>query len=265
MNDLKVFEGKEVEVIEVNGVILFNPRHVAACLDLSESTIRSHLADMDETYVRKLTSSDVQILDIRNLNNAGENFLTEAGLYKLIFKSQKPEAERFQKWVTSEVLPIIRKTGSYTTTLASQDQFTTPIRSTDVFKAYYDLLTHIGITKNAAIISANQATVKIAGQNILQTANQSHLLSETQEIYYTPTELGKEIDKSAKAFNLLLEANDLQERIQDHWQPTTRGKLYCIILDTGKKHSSGIPIQQIKWSQKVLKELELHSKKQENE
>ncbi|WP_455789219.1 ORF6C domain-containing protein, partial [Clostridium butyricum] len=43
----------------------------------------------------------------------GENFLTESGVYKLIFKSKKAEAERFQDWVTDEVLPQIRKTGSY--------------------------------------------------------------------------------------------------------------------------------------------------------
>ncbi|HBF2991372.1 TPA: phage antirepressor KilAC domain-containing protein, partial [Clostridioides difficile] len=50
---------------------------------------------------------------IRKLNNAGENFLTESGVYKLIFKSKKEEAEKFQDWVTDEVLPNIRKTGGY--------------------------------------------------------------------------------------------------------------------------------------------------------
>ena len=53
-------------------------------------------------------------MNIRKLNNAGENFLTESGVYKLIFKSRKEEAERFQDWVTDEVLPSIRQTGSYT-------------------------------------------------------------------------------------------------------------------------------------------------------
>ena len=47
------------------------------------------------------------------MNNAGEKFLTESGVYKLVFKSRKPEAEKFSDWVTDEVLPQIRKTGSY--------------------------------------------------------------------------------------------------------------------------------------------------------
>lgn len=50
MNDLKVFEGKEVEIIDIDGVILFNPRHVAVCLDIAESTLREYLADMSELY-----------------------------------------------------------------------------------------------------------------------------------------------------------------------------------------------------------------------
>ena len=40
-------------------------------------------------------------------------FINESGLYTLIARSNKPEARRFQRWVTSEVLPSIRKTGSY--------------------------------------------------------------------------------------------------------------------------------------------------------
>lgn len=61
-----------------------------------------------------ITNSNVKDIDFRKLHNTGENFLTESGVYKLIFKSRKEEAERFQDWVTDEVLPSIRKTGSYT-------------------------------------------------------------------------------------------------------------------------------------------------------
>lgn len=60
-------------------------------------------------------------MHFRKLNNAGENFLTESGVYKLIFRSHKPEAERFSDWVTDEVLPSIRKTGSYQKQLSPQE------------------------------------------------------------------------------------------------------------------------------------------------
>ena len=60
-------------------------------------------------------------LHIRKLNNAGENFLTENGVYKLVFKSHKPNAEKFTDWIADEVLPEIRKTGGYRT--KSREEF----------------------------------------------------------------------------------------------------------------------------------------------
>ena len=47
------------------------------------------------------------------MHNTGENFLTESGVYKLVFKSHKPNAEAFTDWIADEVLPTLRKTGSY--------------------------------------------------------------------------------------------------------------------------------------------------------
>lgn len=110
---LMIFENKEVEVFELNRQILFNPYHCGECLELGTSAVRMAIGKMNNKQVVKLTNSDVKDVDIRKLNNAGENFLTESGVYKLIFKSQKKEAEKFQDWVTDEVLPQIRQTGGY--------------------------------------------------------------------------------------------------------------------------------------------------------
>lgn len=113
MNDLMIFEGHEVEVFELNGTVLFNPYHVGECLELSNSAVRMAMGNMNEKQVVKVKNSDVKNIDIRKLNNAGENFLTESGVYKLVFKSRKPNAEAFTDWVTDKVLPTLRKTGSY--------------------------------------------------------------------------------------------------------------------------------------------------------
>ena len=110
------FENKEVEVFEFEGKVLFNPRHVGECLNLTDSAVRKSIANMNNKQVVKLKNLDVKDVPIRKLNNAGENFLTESGVYKLIFKSDKKEAEKFQDWVTDEVLPEIRKTGGYIST-----------------------------------------------------------------------------------------------------------------------------------------------------
>lgn len=108
-----IFEGHEVEAFELKGQILFNPYHVGECLELNGDAVRKAMSRMNEKQVLKITNSDVTNNHIRKLNNAGENFLTESGVYKLVFKSRKPNAERFTDWVTDEVLPSIRKHGMY--------------------------------------------------------------------------------------------------------------------------------------------------------
>lgn len=121
MNEMMVFEGFEVEVLSLNGQILFSPKDVANCLGIKD--VNSVTRDFSDKQIRKIKNSDmhtthngnsdVHSTDIRKFNNAGENFLTESGVYKLIFKSRKESAERFQDWVTDEVLPSIRETGGY--------------------------------------------------------------------------------------------------------------------------------------------------------
>ena len=89
MNNLMIFENRNVEVFELDGQVLFNPRHVGECLELGESAVRMSIKEMNEKQVIKLTNLDVNIVDIWKLNNAGENFLTESGVYKLIDEDEK--------------------------------------------------------------------------------------------------------------------------------------------------------------------------------
>lgn len=87
-----IFEGHQVEVFEFEGQVLFNPYHVAECLEIAE--VRSSIRNFNENQVVKLTNPKVHDMHFRKLHNTGENFLTESGVYKLIFKSHKPDAEK---------------------------------------------------------------------------------------------------------------------------------------------------------------------------
>lgn len=120
MNELMIFEGHEVEIVELDGQVLFNPYDVGKCLDLGESAVKMAITKMNERQSVKLTNSKVKDIDFRKLHNTGENFLTESGVYKLVFKSHKPNAEKFTDWIADEVLPSIRKTGSYSTNRKSE-------------------------------------------------------------------------------------------------------------------------------------------------
>lgn len=112
-NNLMIFEGNKVEVFEYEGKVLFNPRNVGECLGLSYITVRRHLQDFNDSQKIKLRNSNVLNLNFRKIHNTGEIFLTESGVYRLIFHAKTPGSLRFQDWVTDEVLPQIRQTGGY--------------------------------------------------------------------------------------------------------------------------------------------------------
>lgn len=72
-----------------------------------------HLSKDERRALRK-SEAPQGSLSLFSANTASILMVSESGLYKLVMRSDKPEAKRFQDWVTREVLPSIRKTGTYT-------------------------------------------------------------------------------------------------------------------------------------------------------
>lgn len=99
------FEEMLVRVIEREGEPWFVANDVCRVLDLRNPRQVISRLDDDER-------DDVHITDVIG-REQGTSIINESGLYSLILTSRKPEAKKFKKWVTSEVLPAIRKTGSY--------------------------------------------------------------------------------------------------------------------------------------------------------
>lgn len=109
MNELKIFESKEfgkVRTVEVNGEPYFVGKDIATILGYSNS--RDALAK----HVDVEDKSSVVIRDGTS-GNPNQTIINESGLYSLVMSSKLPTAKQFKRWVTSEVLPTIRKTGSY--------------------------------------------------------------------------------------------------------------------------------------------------------
>ena len=108
MNQLSPFnfENKSIRVVmDESGSPWFNANEICNVLGFGNpwQAISTHV-----------DGEDLQKLEV--LGNGGKqmaNHINESGLYTLIFGSTKPEAKRFKRWVTSEVLPSIRKTGGY--------------------------------------------------------------------------------------------------------------------------------------------------------
>ncbi|MBU7455870.1 ORF6C domain-containing protein [Leuconostoc fallax] len=105
MNEIKVFEGLKVK--EENGQVMFDAETAAIGLGIS-TVAKSGNAVVRWTRVNQYLG----------LSNSGQfikrgDFITEPQFYKLSIKANNETAENFQDWVTSEVLPSVRKTGSY--------------------------------------------------------------------------------------------------------------------------------------------------------
>ena len=176
-------------------------------------------------------------------------FLTESGLYALIFGSKLESAKEFKRWVTSEVLPSIRKTGRYEAPKATLT--TIPLK--DLVEVTKLVLEPAGIEGNQLALALDKVVKNKTGESALALSG-VQLKAPQQEHLATPSELGKQVGLSGQKINKILEEAGLQcKDINDKWTPTEEGlALGAVLLDVGKAHSNGTPIRQLKWSMSVL-------------
>ena len=92
-------------IVKDDGEPLFCGKDVATCLGYSDQAqaVRDHVDEEDKGVVKITTPG----------GNQDVTFITESGLYSLILGSKLESAKKFKRWLTSEILPSIRKTGSY--------------------------------------------------------------------------------------------------------------------------------------------------------
>lgn len=150
MNDMQIFtyNSNEVRTVEMNGEPWFVLKDVCEVLGM-DSTQLKKVAD-------RLEADEKGRTQITTPGGMQESWvINESGLYNVILRSDKPEAKPFRKWVTSEVLPSIRKHGAYMTSETLQAAILNPdtmIQLCQQLKAEQD--------KNAALTVANsQLTV----------------------------------------------------------------------------------------------------------
>lgn len=130
MNDLKVFENKDfgqVRTSLINDEPYFNLTDVCRVLEInnpSQAKTRLNTGGVISNEVGVVTGKRADGTEA--VQYVKMNFINESNLYKLIFQSRKPEAERFADWVTSEVLPTIRKHGAYMTESVIERTLTDP-------------------------------------------------------------------------------------------------------------------------------------------
>lgn len=98
------FQSHQLTVIaDEHGELWFIAKEVAEILEYTDAY----------EMTKKLDDDEIQNRQIAGFGNRGVNIINESGLYSSILTSKKPAAKVFKKWVTSEVLPSIHKTGGY--------------------------------------------------------------------------------------------------------------------------------------------------------
>ena len=185
-NGIEVFENPifgQIRMVMVDDEPMFCLVDVCRALEIKNATDVAKRLDEDE-------------LTRLNLGGrAGEsNFITESGLYAVILRSDKPNAKKFRKWVTSEVLPSIRKHGAY----ATKDTIDKIISNPDY-----------GIMLLQNLKEEREKREEVERRNaILSHVNKT----------YTMTEIAKELGlRSANELNKWLSDMHIQYKVNGTW------------------------------------------------
>lgn len=179
MNDITIFNhlGNNIRVMTDNqGEPLFVLKDVCDALNLGNTSRVADRLDSDDLTLSK-------VIDNRGVQR--ETFLvSEAGLYEVIIRSDKPEAKAFRRWVTSEVLPSIRKHGMYATPTTIEDMIADP-----------DMAIRLLTTLKEERAARAKAEAEVEAQRPVAALGKA---IETAEGDLTPSAFGKILSKTIK-------------------------------------------------------------------
>ena len=206
-NELQIFENAEfgkVRTIVKDGEPYFVGKDVAEILGYakSENAIATHVDEEDKTSTL--------------IQGTGSNYkskaiiINESGVYALIFGSKLPKAKQFKRWVTSEVLPAIRKTGSYNTIPKERSEFKEQELKARMLNArvresnqYLKIAAQIDIPEYRYILQAKSAEALNGGVPVLP-------MQEAERRTYSATEIGAMFGVSANKIGKLANAHKLE-------------------------------------------------------
>lgn len=195
------FEDHEVRTVEIDGEPWFVGKDVATVLGYQNGSkaLSDHVDEEDKLNNESLSS----------LGQRGGWLINESGLYSLILSSKLPNAKAFKRWVTSEVLPTIRKTGSYTyrktnpneeKTLQIQEM-DTRIRMSEQFLKLAKIETTL--SKNYRDILISKSVEALAGEQLLP-------LPKVVQKTYSAKEVGEMLGVTAQRIGRIANLNNMK-------------------------------------------------------
>lgn len=228
MCEIKIFEKEEfgnIGVVEIDNEPWFLAKEITNILGYSnQSDAIKDNVDYEECKVLEYKAFRSQLPSLWSGKDFSNKVLiNESGLYSLIMSSKLPNAKKFRKWVTSEVLPSIRKNGGY---ISNQSQ-----------------LTPEQIMANALVVA--QKIIEEQNNQMLQMTQKMSVLEKKSDYLdiilqskktVAISQIAQDYGFSAKAFNKILKELHIQHKINGQWI------LYASYLGEGYVHSKTVSI-----------------------
>ena len=241
-NQVTIFNNPQFGEIRTAGTAdnpLFCLADVCRVLDLQPSRVKDRLGD-------GVISSNPIPDSLGRMQNT--NFVNEDGLYDVILDSRKPEAKMFRKWVTSDVLPTIRKTGGYIT--ATPEMSDAEILAKAVLVAQTTIANRETRIKQLESENAEQKTLI---QQMQKGNDYLNLILQSKGTLAT-TQIAADYGMSAVKFNKKLNEMRIQHKVNGQWilYSNLMGKGYVHSRTISFTHSDGRPDTRLcsEWSQR---------------
>ena len=174
INELQVFsyEGSEIRTVQLGGEPWWVLKDICDALQLSNPSVIADRLDDDE----KTKVEPKQYLGSRS--NEPATVISESGLYNVILLSRKPEAKKFKRWITHEVLPTIRKHGAYVTSDKLEEIISDPDAWIKVLTALKDERT----AKERLQLEAERNQPKVVFADAVSVSSGTILIGELAKI-----------------------------------------------------------------------------------
>lgn len=240
MSKLQIFnndEFGEIRTAIVNKEPMFCLMDICKSLEMKNPTM----------VAARLEDDEVTKLDLGG-KNGETNFVSESGLYAVVLRSDKPNAKKFRKWVTSEVLPSIRKNGGY---IAGQENLSDDeLLEKAVLVAQKKIAERDKLIKQLEVqtIEMNKAIAEMKPiVNYVDTILQS---SET----VTVTQIAQDYGMSAKKFNKILQDLGIQRKVNGQWilygKYQANGYVHSKTFDITRSDGRADVTMNTEWTQK---------------